>query len=144
MSISSFSRNSNSGQNQNEACQNAAFFGIEYLNFAYITKNGIPDGPPGPLFINNDTFTLTANTLLYNPGDVLRVRLQDTPNGLLISITDLTSGESGSMTASAKNGFAQVRFDPTGTDCDPSTHNLPTDFHPMYATSSALTLQYSP
>jgi hypothetical protein len=65
--------------------------------------------------------------------------LQDTPNGLLISIADLTTGESGSMTASAKNGFAQILFDPNGTDCDPSTHNLPSDFHPMYSTSSERT-----
>src|SRR5215472_13561615 len=53
-----------------------------------------------------------------------------------ISITDLTSGESGSMIASKANGFAQILFDPNGTDCNLATHNLPSDFHPMYATSS--------
>jgi hypothetical protein len=139
LNVFSLSRNLNSGRDQNKFCQNAALGGVEYFNFAYITKNGIPDGPPGPLLFNNNTFTPTANTLLYNPGDVVRIGLQDTPNGLLISIEDLTSGESGSMTASAKNGFAQILFDPQGTDCDPSTHNLPTDFHPMYATSSERT-----
>ena len=136
LNIFSLSQNLNSGQNQNEACRDAALGGIEYFNFAYITKNGVPDGPPGPLLFKDSTFTPTANTLLYNPGDVLRIGLQDTPNGLQISIADLTSGDSGSMTASGKNGFAQILFDPNGTDCDPSTHNLPTDFHPMYATSS--------
>jgi hypothetical protein len=40
------------------------------------------------------------------------------------------------MTASADNGFAQVLFDPNGTDCDVATHNLPADFHAMYSTSS--------
>src|SRR5439155_20070297 len=82
------------------------------------------------------TFTLTPDVLLYNPGDLLRVTLQDTAHGLKITITDLTSGESGFMTASATNGFAQVLFDPAGTNCDPQTHNLTRDFHPMYATSS--------
>lgn len=40
------------------------------------------------------------------------------------------------MVASADNGFAQILFDPHGTTCDFATHNLPYDFHPMYATSS--------
>jgi hypothetical protein len=96
----------------------------------------VPDGPPGPLLQNNSTFTPTANTLLYNSGDVLRIALQDTAKGLQVTITDLTSGASGSMTASADNGFAQVLFDPNGTDCDPATHNLPADFHAVYSTSS--------
>jgi hypothetical protein len=71
-----------------------------------------------------------------NSGDVLRIVLKDTAHGLRITITDLTSGESGSMTASAANNFGEVLFDPNGTDCNPTTHNIPTDFHPMYATSS--------
>jgi hypothetical protein len=138
LTIDSLSYNYNTAQDQNASCQEAAgvFGADEPANFASITKNGVPLGPPSPLLFNDSTFTPTANTLLYNDGDVLRIVLQDTPNGLQISITDLTSGESGSMTASAKNGFAQVLFDPNGTDCDPFTHNLPADFHPMYATSS--------
>jgi hypothetical protein len=136
LNIDSLSQNLNSGQVQNLACQNAAFGGIEYINFAFITKDGVPGGPPSPLLVNPSTFKPTANTLLYNPGDVLRVVLQDTPNGLQVSITDLTTDESGSMTASAANGFAQIRFDPSGTDCAVGTHNISSDFHPMYATSS--------
>jgi hypothetical protein len=134
LTIDSVSLNQNTGQANNAACQKVA--GIEYLNFALITKNGVPVGPPSPLLANSSTFTPTANTLLYNPGDVLRIVLQDTAKGLQVTITDLTSGESGSMTASADNGFAQVLFDPNGTDCDPATHNLPVDFHAMYSTSS--------
>jgi hypothetical protein len=133
LTIDSASVNQNTGQANNAACQEAA--GLEYVNFAFITKNGLPLGPPSPLLQNNSTFTPTANTLLYNPGDVLRIALQDTAKGLQVTITDLTSGESGSMTASAENGFAHVLFDPNGTDCDPATHNLTADFHPMYATS---------
>jgi len=132
LNIDSLSVNSNTGQGNNASCGGA----IEYVNFAFITKDGVPPGPPSPLLQNNSTFTPNADTLFYNPGDLLRVVLRDTPNGLKITITDLTTGESGSMTASAANGFAQILFDPSGTNCDPATHNLPYNFHPMYATSS--------
>jgi hypothetical protein len=40
------------------------------------------------------------------------------------------------MVASGANGFASVKWDPTGTDCKFATHNLAHDFHPTYATSS--------
>ena len=39
------------------------------------------------------------------------------------------------MTASAANGFAQIKYDPTGTSCKA----IPYDFHPMYSTSSPQT-----
>ncbi len=134
LNIDSLSTNSNTGQNNNASCVAAG--GLEYVNFAFITKSGVPPGPPSPLLQNGSTFTVNADTLFYNPGDLLRVVLRDTPSGLKITITDLTSGESGFMTASAANGFGQILFDPTGTDCNPATHNLPYNFHPMYATAS--------
>ncbi len=136
LNIDSLSQNPNTAEDQNRACQAAAVGGIEYVNFAFITKDGVPTGPPSPLLANGNTFTPNADTLFYNPGDLLRIVLQDTSQGLKITITDLTTPQSGSMTASAANGFAQILFDPTGTSCDPTTHNLPYDFHPMYATSS--------
>jgi len=43
------------------------------------------------------------------------------------------------MVASAANGFGQVKFDPNGSDCNPATHNIPYNFHPMYSTSSEKT-----
>lgn len=132
LNIDSDSLNQNTGAGNNSACGGA----IEYVNFAFITKSGVPVGPPSPLLRNSSTFTPTTDTLFYNPGDVLRIELQDTAHGLKITITDLTTKESGSMTASASNGFAQILYDPTGTNCDPTTHNLPYDFHPMYSTSS--------
>jgi hypothetical protein len=133
LTIDSFSENQNTGQFNNSKCLNAA--GSEPVNFAFITKSGVPVGPPSPLLRNGSTHTPTADTLFYNPGDLLRIVLQDTTHGLQITITDLTTGESGSMIASAANGFGQVLYDPTGTSCNPTTHNLPYDFHPMYATS---------
>jgi hypothetical protein len=112
---------------------------VEPINFAFITKSGKPVGPPSPLFANNATFTQNSDVLFYNPGDWLRVTLRDTAHGLQITIKDETTGEEGLMTASAKNGFAAVLFDPNG-NCDTraalKAHNLPTDFHPMYATSN--------
>ncbi len=64
------------------------------------------------------TFTpdLTKD-LLMNPGDVVSVDMHDTPEGFSVVIKDLTTGAQGSMVASAANGFGQVQFAPTGTDC---------------------------
>jgi len=66
------------------------------------------------------------------PGDVIVVDMHDTSEGLQIVLRDVTTGETGFMTASAANGFGQVKFDPYGTTCK----NIPYDFHPMYSTSS--------
>jgi hypothetical protein len=132
LTIDSLSENQNTGAGNNSKCGGA----IEYVNRSFITKSGIPTGPPSPLLQNQRTVTPTADTLFYNPGDVLRIVLRDTAHGLKISITDLTTGERGSMTASAANGFAEILYDPNGTNCNPATHNIPYDFHPMYSTSS--------
>jgi hypothetical protein len=119
------SQNSNTGNN-------GGCGGAEWANFAFVTKSGAPGGPPSPLLQNGATFTPTTDTLFYNPGDLLRIDLRDTEHGLKITITDLTTGERGSMTASAANGYASLNFDPTGATCT-QTFN---DSHPMYATSS--------
>src|SRR5262249_36108356 len=47
LGIASLSVNQNTGQVNNAACQEAA--GIMSANFAYITKNGVPVGPPSSL-----------------------------------------------------------------------------------------------
>jgi hypothetical protein len=106
------------------------------VNFAFIQRDGIPPGPPSPLLQNNSTFLPNATSLFMNPGDDLVVTEHDTEQGLKITVDDLTTGQSGFMVASAANGFAEILFDPNGSDCNPATHNLPYDFHPMYATSS--------
>ena len=54
--------------------------------------------------------------------------MHDTPAGYRIDITDLTTGQSGSMTASKANGFGQVLFQPNAKQC----HVAPYAFHPMY------------
>jgi len=132
LNIDSLSQDGNSGQLNNATCQN---YGVEYVNFALIQTDGVPSGPPNPFQQTGNTFTPNANTLLMNPGDELIVTQEDTPHGLKITIKDLTTGQTGFMVASAQNGFGQILWDPNGTDCNPATHNVAYDFHPMYATS---------
>jgi hypothetical protein len=133
LNIDSLSEDPNAGSVLNSTC--AAAVGVEYVNFAFITLNGEPPNgaPPNPVNSTLATFTPDPTLDLFmNSGDVLIVDLHDTPHGLKIVIHDLTSGQTGSMTASAANGFGQVQYDPNGTTCN----NLPYDFHPMYSTSS--------
>src|SRR5262249_19180605 len=74
-----------------------------------------------------------SKDLFMNSGDRLSVGLHDSANGFQVAINDLTSGQSGSMTASAANGFGEVQYaPPPSTSCT----NIPTNFHPMYSTSS--------
>jgi hypothetical protein len=138
LNIDSLSDNPVTGQNNNPACAAAA--GLEYVNFAFITKNGVPQGPPSPLLSNASTFVPDPNKVLFmNSGDTIITTMHDTSGGLRVDLKDVTTGKSGFMVASKSNGFAQVKFDPTGTTCDPATHNLPYNFHPMYSTSSEKT-----
>jgi hypothetical protein len=83
------------------------------------------------------TFTPNpSKDLFMNSGDNITVSLRDTANGVRAAINDLTTGQTGSMTASAANGFGQVAFDPNpGTSCT----NIPYNFHPMYSTASEQT-----
>lgn len=130
LTIDSLSENQNTGQGNNAACGGA----IEYVNFAYIQMDGkpFPAGSPSPL---GPVVSTDAETLFMNPGDELVVTMTDTEQGLKVVVQDVTTGQSGFMVASAANGFAEILFDPNGTDCDFATHNLPYNFHPMYATS---------
>jgi hypothetical protein len=131
LNIDSLSQNLNTGQQLNPTC--AAVTGIEYVNFAFITKNGTAQAPASPVNATLATFTPdTAKDLFMNSGDTLTVHMHDTSNGFQVLINDLTTGQSGSMTASAANGFGEVKYAPTGTSCT----NIPTNFHPAYSTSS--------
>src|ERR1700722_11390741 len=131
LNIDSDSENQNTGQGNNAACGGA----IEYVNFAFIQTDGMPfpAGSPSPL---GPPVSTNANTLLMNPGDELIVTLVDTAQGLKVTVHDLTTGQTGFMVASGANGFASVKWDPNGNNCDFATHNLAHDFHPAYATSS--------
>src|SRR6266567_2348326 len=50
--------------------------------------------------------------------DSLMVNLHDSRQGLVATVRDLTTHQSGSMTASAANSFGQVQYAPTGTGCN--------------------------
>jgi hypothetical protein len=136
MNIFSLAQDPVNGTVLNSTCQAKIGNTIEYVNFAFINKNGRTTSPANPVDSTVATFTPDPkNDLFMNSGDNLSVSLRDTPNGLQAAINDLTSGQTGSMTASAANGFGQVQYDPTGTSCN----NIPYDFHPMYSTSSEQT-----
>jgi hypothetical protein len=132
LNIDSLSQKPSTGQVLNSTCTQQV--GQEYVNFAFITKNGKAQAPANPVEATAATFTPdSTKDLFMNSGDWLLVDIHDTPDGVTVLITDLTTGQTGSMTASAANGFGQVQFAPApSTNCT----NIPYDFHPMYSTSS--------
>src|SRR5258706_4587528 len=131
VAIFSFNRDQNNGVDNNAACLNTV--GIEPANFAFITKSGAPHAPAAPLDQTLASFTPNATTDLFmDAGDQVNVSIHDSADGLVVALDDVTSGHSGSITASVANGFAQVNFDPTASTCT----QTPYAFHPMYSTSS--------
>lgn len=139
LNIDSLSRNPLTGKDLNASCQSSGVLtGVEYVNFAYLTHSGHPQGPPNP--INFDAVASgrprPGTDLFLNSGDRFSVTLRDTQHGLQTVVTDVTTGETGSMTASAANGFGQIKYAPSPShECT----NIPYDFHPMYSTSTTQT-----
>jgi len=107
---------------------------IEPTNFAFIQTNGVPTGPPSPQLSNIATSTPNSHTLLMNPGDHLVIHMSDAPvpgasgqKALKLTINDLTTGQSGFMQASAKNGFMATNIQ----DCS----GTPFNYKPEYSTA---------
>jgi len=136
LTIDTFSENQNTGQFNNTACLNTA--GPEPVNFAFITKNGQSTAPANALHPEHFIPNLSKDFLM-NPGDSLTVHLADAPGGQVATVTDHTTGTTGSMTASTANGFGSVVFDPSATTCTVT----PLAFHPEFSTSSPLTRNVS-
>jgi hypothetical protein len=130
LTIDSFSSNSNTGVANTNACLNQT--GIEYVNYAIITKSGNSQGPADPLDQTAATFSTGPDTLEMNPGDKLTVDMHDTSAGLQVVIDDHTTGETGSMTASIANGFGHPMYTPGASTCTDQAYA----YHPMYSTSS--------
>ncbi len=131
LNIDSFSENQNTGAINNNACLNTV--GIEPVNFAFITRSGTAQAPANPVDATLATYSPdTSKDLMMQSGDRLTVVMHDTSSGFQVVIHDLTSGQSGSMTASAANGFGQVNFAPSASTCT-VTHAA---FHPEFSTSS--------
>jgi hypothetical protein len=107
---------------------------VEPVNFAFIQRNGVPAGPPSPQLSDLATLTPNGETLLMNPGDVIRTRMFDANLGggqhaFEVQISDATTGQSGFMIASAANGFMNTSiFNCSGT---------PFNFQPLFNTARA-------
>jgi hypothetical protein len=129
LNIDSVQSNSNTGQANNAACNN--LLGPEPVNFAIITKSGTPVAPARPDTGFGNQAIRTADTLEFNNGDQLAVDMHDTAAGFQVVIHDLTTGESGLMTASTANGFGHALFQPTSSTCNLVDYA----YHPMYSTS---------
>src|ERR1700733_3365889 len=100
----------------------------EPTNFAFLQTDGVPAGTPSPQLATLKTFLPTRHTLMINPGDVLVVSITDTPQGLKATIRDLTTGQTGYMTASAANGFMNTSIS--------TCNGTPFNFHAEYNTAS--------
>ena len=125
LNIDSLECQGNGSGNCNNNC-------VEPVNFAFVQTDGVPTGPPSPQRSNLATFSPNAHTLLMNPGDKITVHMFDAaiPGGHALEVReqDRTTGRSGFMIASARNGFMNTNpFDCTGT---------PFNFEPEYATAS--------
>jgi hypothetical protein len=139
MTIDSFVSNQNTGVDNTKACDNFVLGGPEPVNWAYITKSGKSQAPANPLFtgtVTNPNFAAVnpnpAKDLLMNPGDQIRIHMQDTRAGLRIDLFDLTTGRHGSMTASKANGFGHILYTPKSKRCN----EAPYAFHPEYSTAN--------
>jgi hypothetical protein len=129
LNIDTFQDNENTGDVNNTACLNTV--GPEPVNFAFVTKSGVastPANPGNPAHFVPDL----KNDLLMNSGDSIAMHMFDTANGLRITLNDVTAHRSGSMTASAANGFGNVLFAPKAKKCT----ILLNDYHPMYSTAN--------
>lgn len=136
LTIDSLNIDQNSGVVNNSACGNLV--GLEPVNWAYLTFSGTPHGAPDPISLvtggsagNPDPTT----DLQMDGGDRLRLHMFDTSQGFKVVLDDLTSGQTGSMTASAANGFEQVLFQPDSDTCN----EAPYSFHPEFSTSTKAT-----
>ena len=136
LTIDSLNIDQNTGTNNNVACQNVV--GLEPVNWAYLTFNGKPHAAPDPisLLTGGDAGNPNpATDLQMNGGDRLQLHMFDTPAGFKVVLNDLTTGQTGSMTASAANGFQQVLYQPNSQTCN----EAPYSFHPEFATSTRAT-----
>ena len=139
MTIDSRTLDQNTGILNTKACNNFVLGGQEPINWAYITRSGVSQAPANPLFTG--TFSAPnfaavnpdlSKDLVMSPGDRIRIHMHDTPAGFRADLTDLSTGQSGSMTASVANGFGHILYQPTSSTCNVA----PYAFHPAYNTAN--------
>jgi hypothetical protein len=100
----------------------------EPVNFAFLQTNGVPAGPPSPQLTDASTFLPNGHTLMIGPGDVVSVSITDPAKGFTTTVRDLSTGQTGTMTASAANGFMNTSI----ADCS----GTPFTFHAEYNTAA--------
>jgi hypothetical protein len=139
MTIDSRTIDQNTGVEDTAACNDYVLGGPEPINWAYITTTGKSQAPANPLFTGtfaNPDFSAVnpnlAEDLLMNPGARILIHLHDTSAGFRADLTDLTTGQSGSMTASTANGFGHILYTPRSKTC----REAPYAFHPEYSTAN--------
>jgi hypothetical protein len=106
---------------------------VEPVNFAFVQRGGVPTGPPSPQLSNDATFTPNKRTLLMSPGDKITVHMFNAkiPGGHALEVreSDMTTGQTGFMIASATNGFMNT----SPFSCKGHRFN----FQPEYSTARA-------
>jgi len=139
MTIDSLLEDQNTGQTEQAACDNYFLGGEEPVNWAYVTKSGVSQAPADPLFtgtFDHPNFAAVNpdfnRDLMMSPGDLITIHMHDTPAGFRVDLTDNTTHQTGSMTASVANGFAHVLFTPNANTCT----SAPYAFHPEYSTAN--------
>jgi hypothetical protein len=127
------------GTPNNADCNDFELGGEEPINWAYITKTGQSQAPANPLYTGRleDPNLAAVNPnlqkdLLMSPGDRIRIHMHDTQAGFRVDMFDLTTGQSGSMTASIANGFGHILYQPDSSTCN----EAPYAFHPEYSTAN--------
>jgi len=136
LNIDSVSYNPLDDEGLNDSCS-GAIGGNEYVNFAFVTKDGRAQAPSNPVQSTDATITPDRKKDLFmNSGDKIVLKMHDTFEGFRVHIRDLTTGQTGFMTASKANGFAMVKYAPNPSNqCTP----IPYAFHPMYNTATSRT-----
>jgi hypothetical protein len=102
----------------------------EPVNFAFIQRNGVPEGPPSPQDSDLASSTPNSESLLMNPGDRIHVHMYDAPapgggRAFEAVVTDLSTGQTGWMQASAANGFMNTSI----VNCDGTPFNFEAEYN---------------
>jgi hypothetical protein len=139
MTIDSRTLNQNTGQENTRACNSYILGGPEPINWAYVTKSGVSQAPADPLFTGTGASPNFAavdpdfnKDLMMSPGDRITIHMHDTPAGFRVDLTDNTTHQTGSMTASVANGFAHILYTPGASTCT----SAPYAFHAEYNTAN--------
>ena len=99
----------------------------EPVNWAFISTDGVPAGPPSPQDQDAATYIQDRHTMLLNPGDTISIHMFDASvpgqrgdHAFEVVIYDFSTHQVGWMQASAANGFMNT----SSTDCSGTPYNF--------------------